>query len=48
ARANGVKVGLLRPITLWPFPSKRVAELAARGKKFLVVEMSFGQMYEDV
>lgn len=48
ARANGVKAGLFRPITLWPFPEKRIAELAARGKKFLVVEMNSGQMVEDV
>jgi Pyruvate:ferredoxin oxidoreductase and related 2-oxoacid:ferredoxin oxidoreductases, alpha subunit len=48
ARAEGKKVGLLRPITLWPFPSKRVNELAQQGKRFLVVEMSAGQMIEDV
>lgn len=48
ARAEGQKVGLFRPITLWPFPSLRLAELAASGKKFLVVEMSAGQMIEDV
>lgn len=48
ARANGMKVGLMRPITLWPFPSQKIAELAARGKKLLVVEMSMGQMVEDV
>lgn len=48
ARADGHKVGLFRPITLWPFPSARLSELAASGKKFLVVEMSAGQMIEDV
>lgn len=48
ARAEGKKVGLFRPITLWPFPSKQIAELAASGKKFLVIEMSAGQMIEDV
>ena len=48
ARAQGKKVGLLRPITLWPFPSQRVAELANNKKRFLVVEMSAGQMVEDV
>jgi 2-oxoglutarate ferredoxin oxidoreductase subunit alpha len=48
ARAEGRKVGLLRPITLWPFPSKRIAELAKADKRFLVVEMSAGQMVEDV
>jgi 2-oxoglutarate ferredoxin oxidoreductase subunit alpha len=45
---EGGKVGLLRPITLWPFPEKRIRELADAGKDFLVVEMSAGQMVEDV
>lgn len=48
AREKGLKVGLFRPITLWPFPKARVAELSNRIKKFLVVEMSLGQMVEDV
>jgi 2-oxoglutarate ferredoxin oxidoreductase subunit alpha len=48
ARAAGKKVGLLRPITLWPFPSQKINELARAGKNFLVVEMSAGQMIEDV
>jgi 2-oxoglutarate ferredoxin oxidoreductase subunit alpha len=48
ARAEGKKVGMLRPITLWPFPSKRISELTAEGKHFLIVEMSAGQMIEDV
>jgi 2-oxoglutarate ferredoxin oxidoreductase subunit alpha len=48
ARAEGYKVGLLRPITLWPFPSRRVAELASRVKGFLSVELNAGQMVEDV
>jgi 2-oxoglutarate ferredoxin oxidoreductase subunit alpha len=48
ARQEGKKVGLLRPITLWPFPSKRLNELAQAGKRFLAVEMSAGQMIEDV
>ena len=48
ARANGMKVGLLRPITLWPFPSARLAELAEKGKKFFCVEMSMGQTVEAV
>jgi len=50
ARKEGKKVGLFRPITLWPFPRQPLAELAATadGKKFLVVEMSAGQMVEDV
>lgn len=46
ARKLGLKVGLFRPITLWPYPEKRIGELA--GKKFLAVEMSMGQMVEDV
>jgi 2-oxoglutarate ferredoxin oxidoreductase subunit alpha len=48
ARADDLKVGLLRPITLWPFPSDRIAELAERVKSILVVEMNAGQMVEDV
>jgi 2-oxoglutarate ferredoxin oxidoreductase subunit alpha len=48
ARQEGKKVGLLRPITLWPFPSERLNELAQAGKQFLAVEMSAGQMIEDV
>lgn len=47
-REAGKKVGLLRPITLFPFPSKRLAELAEMGKDFLVVELSNGQMLRDV
>jgi 2-oxoglutarate ferredoxin oxidoreductase subunit alpha len=41
-------VGLLRPITLFPFPSKRISELADKMKLILSVEMSAGQMVEDV
>ncbi len=48
ARKEGMKVGLLRPITLWPFPYQPVAEAAAHAKAFLTVEMSAGQMIEDV
>ena len=48
ARAKGLKVGMIRPITLWPFPEKLIGETADRIKKFLVVEMSAGQMVEDV
>lgn len=48
ARQKGQKVGLVRPITLWPFPEKAVEEAAARAKKILVIEMSAGQMVEDV
>lgn len=47
-RAKGLKVGLIRPITLWPFPEKMIAEISGKAKKFLVVEMSAGQMVEDV
>jgi 2-oxoglutarate ferredoxin oxidoreductase subunit alpha len=47
-RAEGIKVGLLRPITLYPFPSKRINELAGKVKGILAVEMSAGQMVEDV
>jgi 2-oxoglutarate ferredoxin oxidoreductase subunit alpha len=45
---KGLKVGLLRPITLWPFPSDRLAELAQQVRGMLVVEMNAGQMLEDV
>jgi len=47
-RAEGLKVGLLRPITLWPFPDEAVKELAKGVKQFLVFEMNMGQMLEDV
>ena len=48
ARGLGLRVGLLRPITLWPFPSLRLAELAGRVRRIVVVEMSSGQMLQDV
>lgn len=48
AREKGIKVGLLRPITLFPFPKKPIAALAKRVKGMLVVEMNAGQMIEDV
>lgn len=48
AREEGIKVGILRPITLWPFPTKRLAELAKQVKGMLTVEMNAGQMVEDV
>ena len=48
ARRKGIKVGLVRPITLWPFPEKVIAENVDRLKAFLVIEMSLGQMVEDV
>jgi Pyruvate:ferredoxin oxidoreductase and related 2-oxoacid:ferredoxin oxidoreductases, alpha subunit len=48
AREKGIKVGLLRPITLFPFPKKPIGELAKKVKGMLVVEMNAGQMVEDV
>ncbi len=48
AREQGIKVGLFRPITLWPYPSTRLNELADGVNDMLVVEMSLGQMWEDV
>jgi len=48
ARQKGMKVGLIRPITIWPFPQKAFSDLAEKVKKFLVVEMSLGQYVEDV
>ena len=48
ARAAGIKVGLIRPITLWPFPKKALAEAADKVKAFLSVELSMGQMIEDI
>ena len=47
-REQGVKVGLLRPITLFPFPEKEIADLSEQVDKFLTVEMNTGQMVEDV
>ena len=47
-RKEGLKVGILRPVTLWPFPSGRIAELAKTVKKFMVVEVNMGQMVRDV
>lgn len=48
ARSMGKKVGLFRPISLWPFPSRRLSEISRYVKHFLVVEMNAGQMLEDV
>ncbi|MDE6134354.1 MAG: 3-methyl-2-oxobutanoate dehydrogenase subunit VorB [Muribaculaceae bacterium] len=48
ARAQGLKIGLLRPITLWPFPSQRIARLTDKVKGILTVELNAGQMVEDV
>jgi len=47
-RKDGVKAGLFRPITLWPFPAKALVEAAAKVQRVLVVELSNGQMVEDV
>ena len=47
-RAEGKKVGLMRPLTLWPFPEKRLCELARQCQRMLVVEMNEGQMVRDV
>jgi len=48
ARAEGIKVGLLRPITLFPFPTERISQYADKVKGMLTVEMSAGQMIDDV
>lgn len=48
ARAEGLRVGMIRPITLWPFPTKRIAELASRVKGIMSFELNSGQMVEDV
>ncbi|MDI6645166.1 MAG: 3-methyl-2-oxobutanoate dehydrogenase subunit VorB [Methanobacteriaceae archaeon] len=48
ARQQGIKVGLFRPISLFPFPSKRLKKFANNNKKFVSVEMSNGQMMEDI
>ncbi|GHV44213.1 3-methyl-2-oxobutanoate dehydrogenase subunit VorB [Clostridia bacterium] len=48
ARKEGLRVGLIRPITLWPFPSDVIAETAKKVKALLSVEMSTGQMVEDI
>ena len=48
ARGNGIKVGLVRPITLWPFPTENIERLSRRVKGILVVELNAGQMIEDV
>ena len=48
ARKQGIKAGLFRPVTLWPFPAKELRQAASRAQKVLVVELSNGQMVEDV
>lgn len=47
-RNDNIKAGLFRPITLWPFPYKELNKLSDKKRKFLVLEMSMGQMIEDV
>ena len=47
-REKGIKAGVLRPITLFPFPSKRLAELSKKVKRFVTVEVNMGQMVNDV
>lgn len=47
-RQKGIKVGCFRPVTLNPFPAKRIAELSNAEKDFIVVEMNMGQMFKDV
>ncbi len=47
-REQGIKVGILRPITLYPFPTKEIERLSKQVKGILTVEMSAGQMVEDV
>ncbi|NLM21883.1 MAG: 3-methyl-2-oxobutanoate dehydrogenase subunit VorB [Peptococcaceae bacterium] len=48
ARQNGIKAGLIRPVTLWPYPKHQLKAAAEKAKAFVVVEMSMGQMIEDV
>ena len=48
AREAGVKAGLIRPITLWPFPKKEIAKSSENAKHILVTEMNMGQMVDDV
>jgi 2-oxoglutarate ferredoxin oxidoreductase subunit alpha len=48
ARAEGVRAGLLRPVVVWPFPEKRIRELASRVRSFVVVEINYGQMVYEV
>ena len=48
ARKRGVKVGMIRPITLWPFPKKALFDAAEKAHTFISVELSMGQMIEDI
>ncbi len=48
ARKDGIKVGLIKMVTVWPFPEKRVRELASQVKSLIMVEMNYGQVYLDM
>ena len=48
ARKQGIKVGMIRPITLWPFPKKALFDAADQVKAFISVELNMGQMKEDI
>ncbi len=48
ARSKGIKAGLFRPISLWPYPSSALLELSEKTKSFLVCELNMGQMVDDV
>ena len=48
ARAEGIKAGLIRPITLWPFPKKALRAAADQVQAFVSVELNMGQMIEDI
>ena len=48
AREEGIKIGILRPITLWPFPSDVIAEYAKKVKGIISIELNAGQMVEDI
>ena len=48
AREKGIKAGLIRPITLWPFPVNAIDAACSHAKEFLSVEMNMGQMIDDV
>ena len=48
AKADGIKVGHLRLITAWPFPEKRIRELAARTSAFIMPELNYGQMFFEM
>ena len=47
-RKNGIKVGMIRPITLWPFPEEALKKAAEKVKSFISVELSMGQMIDDI